>query len=459
MKPFRLRQLTLLLLAFAVAAGSLLIAASALADKAAFRVERRWNNDPRPPVTPGGAGRGESWVQPYLTMSRKGEDYYYTAPNASVEPGNPVGAPFTLPSGFIDFIGTWSATPRTGWAGYSTYSEYDYYNGPGTFKPNNVHTDTIPKRIVFPTTQGNPTTGCVKAPNCNYGTGNPTPNAVTTTFDGRYDFSKAGSINVTPGPNKFGGTWNIFYRENAYFYQFISAFAPTFFKGYADFTCYRNGVLCYPGQAENPGDLTAIYRAERYVLNVAGTGTGTRPPYTHSNNAKATTDRTAYGSFPTPNTSGTRSFLVQINQYLGIIHPWTTGFVSVMNPAGIQSPIFTPQYQGYDTDLFGTPKITVTYHDYNANWNSKLDPPRLTYTTYTYKQYMYDVDRVVSMVRPRLVHTYQKPLDPSVTPLKVNWSTNTEALLRVFFVPEPTGTLLLGAGIAALLGLSRMRRR
>jgi hypothetical protein len=31
--------------------------------------------------------------------------------------------------------------------------------------------------------------------------------------------------------------------------------------------------------------------------------------------------------------------------------------------------------------------------------------------------------------------------------------------MKVFFLPEPTGMLLLGTGIAALLGLSRMRRR
>jgi hypothetical protein len=31
--------------------------------------------------------------------------------------------------------------------------------------------------------------------------------------------------------------------------------------------------------------------------------------------------------------------------------------------------------------------------------------------------------------------------------------------LKVFFLPEPSGLLLLGTGIAVLLGLSRMRRR
>ena len=62
------------------------------------------------------------------------------------------------------------------------------------------------------------------------------------------------------------------------------------------------------------------------------------------------------------------------------------------------------------------------------------------------------------MVRPRLIHTYTVPVDPG-DPI-----TNTRQVarlwrLKVFFLPEPTGLLMLGAGIATLLGLSRMRRR
>jgi hypothetical protein len=63
------------------------------------------------------------------------------------------------------------------------------------------------------------------------------------------------------------------------------------------------------------------------------------------------------------------------------------------------------------------------------------------------------------MVRPRLIHTYTVPLDPTTDPI-----TNTRQLARlwtmkVFFLPEPAGMLLLGVGIAAVLGLSCMRRR
>jgi hypothetical protein len=51
------------------------------------------------------------------------------------------------------------------------------------------------------------------------------------------------------------------------------------------------------------------------------------------------------------------------------------------------------------------------------------------------------------------------PLDPSVDPITNIWQAARLHTMKVFFLPEPTGVLMLGAGIAVLLGLSRMRRR
>jgi hypothetical protein len=44
-------------------------------------------------------------------------------------------------------------------------------------------------------------------------------------------------------------------------------------------------------------------------------------------------------------------------------------------------------------------------------------------------------------------------------PISNIWSTAWIWRLKIFFLPEPGGMLMLGAGIAALLGLFRMRRR
>jgi hypothetical protein len=71
---------------------------------------------------------------------------------------------------------------------------------------------------------------------------------------------------------------------------------------------------------------------------------------------------------------------------------------------------------------------------------------------------MFGVRRVVSMVRPRLINTYTVPVDP-LEPIENTWSFARLWRMKVYFVPEPAGMLLLGAGVAALLGLSRMRRR
>jgi hypothetical protein len=49
-------------------------------------------------------------------------------------------------------------------------------------------------------------------------------------------------------------------------------------------------------------------------------------------------------------------------------------------------------------------------------------------------------------------------VDPG-EPIANTWQVARLWRLKVFFLPEPTGLLMLGAGIATLLGLSRIRRR
>ena len=461
MRPFQSRQFILVFLAPALAVGSLLVAEPALADLALFRAEQRWHNGPFPPVTtPGGAGMFQWYIQPYVTSR-----YYSPPATAVVEPGNPVGGAFTLPQSFITYIGTHSIPTLEGWPGYITRWYASYYNGPGKFGPN--HGATGPTRIVFPTTMGNPyptyTSTYRKWINGNDGDGNPvTP---TTTFDGRYDMSRGGSITVTPGPRRFGGTFRLFHGPNAGRDQYVHYFTPDIYKAYGHYICLDEGKFgCTPSTfVSDIGDTTASYQATWYLLNVTGTGTGNQ---TKANTAKATTSTTPYGKAPTP--YGNASFRTGMRRYLNLIHPWTTGFAKVHNakgspPALISRPrrtvspaAITPQAQGYDISLGGA-DITVTHSWWRSNWNSTLSA--ITTTTETSKQYLYGVGRVVSMVRPRLIHTYRVPVDPDSDPI-----TNIRQLariwgLKVFFLPEPAGMPLLGAGIAILLGLSRMRRR
>jgi hypothetical protein len=140
----------------------------------------------------------------------------------------------------------------------------------------------------------------------------------------------------------------------------------------------------------------------------------------------------------TPN-GAPASYITGMQRYLNLIHPWTTGFAKVHNAKGskwgpISPPAITPQAQGYDISLGGA-DITVTHYDWNQVWNRTLST--LTTTTHTWKQYLYGVGRVVSMVRPRLIHTYTVPLDTVNDPIENTWNVARMHALKVFFVSAP----------------------
>jgi hypothetical protein len=451
MSQSRLRQLILVLVAFAVAAGGLLVPGSALAELALFRIENRWHNFPNPALTtPGNAGQGWGWVQPYvyLTKTMASPTQAKSPPGvAVVQPGNPIGSPFTLEQSFYVFDWTGTLVGKTAWPGYTTIYRYAGYNGPGKFEPNFGPTTTT--RLFFPTTGGNAYP--------NLGQGNPvTP---TTTYDGRYDVSRAGSIHVQPGPNRFGGTYRMFFDDVAGWYQWIYKWDPTFYKGYGYYMCWDDGTRCTPDTHVSEPGTTMFYSGYWWMLNKTGTGTGAR---TAVNTAKATKASTPYGLKPTVGGAGTplygnqASYLWRRQVYFNQIHPWTTGFAKVVyTPGSPDTGIITPQQTGYDTSLGGA-DLTVTYFDYDQNYNPGKG---ITTTTYTYKQYLQGVTRVVSMVRPRLVHTIGRPVDVVNNVIENIWNPVRLWNMRVFFLPEPAGMLLLGVGIAALLGLSRLRRR
>ncbi len=430
MKSYGSRQVILVLAAFAAAVGSLLVPEPACAaPKALFRVERSWYGAPPPAETPGGASKYQGWIYPYTTTGPPAE--------ATVRAGNFVGSPFTLPQSFISYQGTFVYKARTHITGYTTSSVFDYVNGEARFGPNVGPPGTT--RLLFPTTLGNPIP--------NYGSGNPTPNAVTTTFDGNYDFDRAGSINITPNPNRFAGTMRIIYRSPSSFYQYIFVDSPVNYKAYGSFKCERAGVNCDYLDTEI-GVTTTSGMVTRFLLNVKGTGTGDQ---LQSNTAKATKSTTPTGPAPTP--YGNASFITAKNYYLHQIAPWTTGFVSIYNY--LSGPQVTPQLQGYDKTLGGT-DITVTHFGTFATFNTDLSTVTFSYTTY--KQYLSSVMRVVSVIRPRIVHAYLKPTSPA-DPIEANNNLAELWTMKIYFVPEPAAVVMMGAGIAGLLGLSRIRRR
>jgi len=251
---------------------------------------------------------------------------------------------------------------------------------------------------------------------------------------------------------------NLFYRPESFWYQYIFVNDPAFYKAYGSFRCQNPpGSTCTADVSSGIGDVTSSGMVTRFLLNVKSTGTGMR---VGDNTAKATTATTANGFNPTvngqgtPTASGPASYITAKNFYMHTIQPWTTGFASAYNL--LSNFLVKPQEQGYDTSLNGA-DITVTHVYTSGMFNTTVNA--VTYTTATFKQYMRGVHRVVSMVRPRVKHVYQKPLDPSEDPITSNYQSAQAWTLKVYFLPEPSGMLLLGTGIAGLLGLSRIRRR
>jgi hypothetical protein len=416
MKAFSSRQVIHLFVAFAVGAGSLSVAEPAPAAKALFRVERKFYGAPFPAKTsPGGAGVRNVYVEPYTSNPPA---------TATVASGNPIGSPFTLPSAFIDFQGTYTRTAKTAYVGKTTMSFRDYYNGEARFGPNNGAVS--PTRVVFPTTGGN------TAPNVGAGF----PTSPTTTFSGRYDFYRAGSLNILPGPNRFGGTMRLFHLPTATRYQYIYYYSPALYKGYGSFRCQRAGIDCTVLSTSGIGDITSSGMGTRFLISFPG-------------GAKYTTS-TGNGSYPTP--SGNKSFVTAKTHRLNLVHPWTTGSASAYNYLSWFR--ITPQDQGYDISLSGA-DITITHVFTSVMFNKTLSAA--TYAEITNKQFLKGVTRVVSMVRPRLTHAYLRPIISLGDPNFTNFQAARLETMKVFFLPEPTGALMLAAGIAVLAELGRRR--
>ena len=63
------------------------------------------------------------------------------------------------------------------------------------------------------------------------------------------------------------------------------------------------------------------------------------------------------------------------------------------------------------------------------------------------------------MVRPRLIHTYTLPERWTAEPISNTWQAARLWRLKVFFLPEPAGMLMLSTGLGLLVVLHRVSRR
>jgi hypothetical protein len=166
---------------------------------------------------------------------------------------------------------------------------------------------------------------------------------------GAYDFSRAGSIMITPGKNRFGGTMHFFYGANQAYYQKVTS------------------VTGYLSKAWGPLQDLRDLDANTVVGDVSFGGPFVRMRYTSQGVARKTLGVTENGG---PGDD----YAIRI-PYFYSINPFTTGRVSVWVPEGDTNTFFT--HTGYD--------------------NRTPD----------------GLSGVVSLVRPRMVHVYKILPDPN----------------------------------------------
>ena len=289
MRCIKVNRNVLILVAVAVAAGHLVAANDAQAKTALFRANVDWI-DAVSTYTGG--------VYPPFPQSPSAVAY--------VGPTTPVGR-VVLQRSFYDWAGTWywpfghiqKGIARSG--GY-----YDVANGEARFWPSNPYGPTMTTTtVVFPTTGGNAlpfshpigSSGTVPSPN----TGMGSPVISTTTWDGQFDFSRAGSIQIQQGANKFGGTMKWIYGPNSFFYQLWTAKAyPYISRAYGSFTSPT------PYNESEVGELDTTGMVTRYRF----TAEGVNPVIYGGEQIKA------------------------VAHYIHTFAPWTTGRVEGYQPLG-----------------------------------------------------------------------------------------------------------------------------
>jgi len=461
MNPIRSLRFISVIVTCTLGSVSLLAPDPALAENALFRIQRRWHGAPFPPVgestppytTPTWtvAGRSISPLRPWqgwtkLHYTDMGNDVTLymdritqatmleQAGKAVVESGNPVGGAFTLPSGWMQYQGTNTFFPSTAWTGYLTQVYYDYQNLEGRFGPDHPNGATGSAKQTYTFHDRYPLISTTTMGKKVY----------TTTHGGNMGFSRNGKIKITPGTNNFGGTMRYLnHPTNASWYQYKTVGAPLFFKGYFTSQCTRMGNLCSTKSYET--EVGEVNHNAKGILKLLEddvvTNTVTPTPRF---------GKTQYRPLRSPPVSSTI-------YYFNMIAPWTTGTVSVTNMTGQVSP-FGAQARGVGTDRLptaGEVDTTLTRTFTGVSYKGKYGT---YYPTRKYYSTLKGVTRIVSLVKPRLVHAYTIPR-LETDPIFIQWQANKIWLLDVYFLPEPGAMLMIGSGIVAIAGLAFFRRR
>jgi hypothetical protein len=431
MASLRIDKLVTMLVAVAVVSASLLVAAEpANAVTALFRAKRAW-----------WFSQAGSWTDGAVIPTT-------TLPSAQARIGGVSGGvnpnkSFTAPEAFIkNTTYTFMCGPGTFmcYLGYPKSSGwYSYWNAKGSFQSQNPNapttTTTVRQRTVSDDYKASlmgwashtvtvmtpgPPAGTILVtvpthpPTAHYTLITPTEGGCTgvltgtnpdcpgtTQFNGNYTASRGGSIMVTPGSNRFGGTMRFFDGPNGRDYQLITLITP------------------YYTTVSWPRTPTSQQNAATKGPMVVGSVTGSvLPGYRFRLTNPYRIDRLIIGT----TTMGGPKYYTKQAKYLITRAPYTTGMMQAWDPNGNTSTFQSST--GYDNRTPG------------------------------------GLNGTISMVHPRLVHTYltARSTDPT-TPIAMSWSSARSRRINFTFAPEPAGVAMLAAGFATLAGLVRLRRR
>jgi len=451
------------------------------AESALFRVQRYFAGAPFPPVgafgTPSSLAAGpvftyagryisplnpdQGWTRTWydydgitmddkagtmnVTMSptrRTQASFLKPGARADVEPGNPVGSKFTLPTGWLETQFTATAFPSTAWTGYLTQTFADYQNLQARFGPDNPYgvTGSAKQTITFMgdgAYLGNyPLISTTTA-------NDPGKKVYTTSHGGNLGFSRNGKIKITPGENNFGGTMRFLLDPvGQHWYQYKSVGAPLFFKGYFTSQCTRMGNVCSTKSYET--DVGEVHKYGQGILKLLEEDQITGGPTPRF-------DKTMYRPLRSP-------AVTSDVYYFNTLAPWTTGIATVTNMTG-KTSLYGGQARGEGGDWVPTPgSVDTTLTRTATDVRYKGEGYGVYYPTKKYYSTLMGITRIVSLVRPRIVHAYIIPRI-ATDPIYTNWQANRVWFMDVYFLPEPSAVLMLGSGILGLAGLAFVRRR